>query len=93
MYLSAENKLQLWIPPGFAHGFYVLSEWAEVVYKTTDFYAPELERTLLWNDRDIDIQWPFVDGQLPILSSKDKNGKPFKLLGDDEIFAFGPVKS
>lgn len=93
VYLSAENKLQLWIPPGFAHGFYVLSEWAEVVYKTTDFYAPELERTLLWNDRDIDIQWPFVDGQLPILSSKDKNGKPFKLLGDDEIFAFGPVKS
>jgi len=89
--LSAENKLQLWIPPGFAHGFYVLSDWAEVVYKTTDYYEPEFERTLLWNDRDIDIQWPFVDGQLPVLSSKDKAGKPFQLLGEDEIFVYEPV--
>ena len=50
--LSAENKRQLWVPPGFAHGFYVLSEWAELTYKATDFYAPEWERTLLWNDPD-----------------------------------------
>ena len=73
--LSAENKYQLWIPPGFAHGFYVLSEWAEVLYKTTDFYAPEYERTLLWNDPDIGVQWPLLNGQSPVLSPKDEHGK------------------
>ncbi len=85
-HLSAENKYQLWIPPGFAHGFYVLSDWADFLYKTTDFYAPEFERTLLWNDPDIGIQWPFLNGQSPVLSSKDQNGRSFKLLQDEDIF-------
>lgn len=75
--LSAENKYQLWIPAGFAHGFYVLSPWAEVVYKATDYYAPEWERTLLWNDPALGITWPLVDGQPPVLSEKDAQGKPF----------------
>lgn len=87
VHLSAVNKHQVWIPPGFAHGFFVLSDWAEVVYKTTDFYAPEFERTLLWNDPDIGVKWPFVNGQLPVLSSKDQNGKPLKLLLENEIFS------
>ena len=59
-YLSAENKKQLYIPPGFAHGFYVVSEWAEVLYKATDYYAPQWERTLLWNDTHINISWPLA---------------------------------
>ena len=75
--LSAENKRQLWVPPGFAHGFYVLSEWAELTYKTTDFYAPEWERTLLWNDPEIRIDWPILPGGEPILSTKDLNGTLF----------------
>ncbi|HSL29851.1 MAG TPA: dTDP-4-dehydrorhamnose 3,5-epimerase [Anaerolineales bacterium] len=73
--LSAESKCQLWIPPGFAHGYYVLSEWAEVAYKATDFYAPEMERTLLWNDPQLRIEWPLLDNCAPILSSKDTRGK------------------
>jgi dTDP-4-dehydrorhamnose 3,5-epimerase len=81
--LSAQNKQQIWIPPGFAHGFYVLSEWAEVVYKTTDFYAPEWERTLLWNDPGLGIDWPLVRGQPPQLSPKDANGLP---LGQAEVY-------
>lgn len=76
--LSARNKLQLWIAPGFAHGFYVLSEWAEVVYKATDYYAPRWERTLLWNDAEIGIQWPVLDGEPPIISAKDALGKPLR---------------
>lgn len=84
--LSAENKYQLWIPPGFAHGFYVLSDWAEVLYKTTDFYAPEFERTLLWNDPEIGIQWPFPEGQPPVLSAKDKIGIPFNQLPEEDIY-------
>ncbi|PZO61373.1 MAG: dTDP-4-dehydrorhamnose 3,5-epimerase [Phormidesmis priestleyi] len=68
--LSAENKKQLWIPPGFAHGFYVLSEVADVLYKATDFYSQAHERSLLWNDPDLNIQWPTA-GQQPILSAKD----------------------
>lgn len=75
--LSASNYQQLWIPPGFAHGFYVLSEWAEILYKTTDVYAPQWERTLLWNDPDLGIAWPLVDGAAPILSEKDRLGTPF----------------
>jgi len=74
--LSAENKRMLWIPPGFAHGFLVLSESAEVLYKTTDYYAPDHERTLLWNDPDLAIPWPLAGH--PILSGKDKNGMPLK---------------
>jgi dTDP-4-dehydrorhamnose 3,5-epimerase len=74
-YLSAENKHQIWIPPGFAHGFYVLSDWAEVIYKTTDYYAPQWERTLIWNDPQIGIQWPIPEGTKPILSLKDSAGK------------------
>jgi dTDP-4-dehydrorhamnose 3,5-epimerase len=74
--LSAINKQQLWIPPGFAHGFYVTSAWAEVVYKATDFYAPEWERTLLWNDAQLGVDWPLIHGELPVLSAKDANGSP-----------------
>lgn len=72
--LSAVNKLQLWVPPGFAHGFVVTSEVAEVLYKTTDYYAPQHERCLLWNDPDLAIAWQF-EGD-PILSAKDQAGKP-----------------
>ena len=78
MLLSANNKRQLWIPPGFAHGFYVISEWAELLYKTTDFYAPEWERTIRWDDPDLGIPWPLQDGQLPILSARDAQGKPLR---------------
>lgn len=76
--LSAENKRQLWIPEGFAHGFLVTSEWAEFMYKVTDFYSPEAERTLLWNDPTIGIEWPCLEGTTPILSAKDANGKRFE---------------
>jgi dTDP-4-dehydrorhamnose 3,5-epimerase len=76
--ISAENKCLLWIPPGFAHGFYVTSDWAEFVYKVTDFYAPEWERTLRWDDPALAVNWPLIDGQLPILSAKDSQGMPFE---------------
>ena len=81
--LSAENKLQFWVPPGFAHGFYVLSEWAELIYKTTDYYAPQWERTIRWDDPQLAIDWPLVDGQAPILSAKDKQGQ---LFSEAELF-------
>lgn len=74
--LSSENKKQLWVPPGFAHGFVVLSEAADFLYKTTDFYMPQHERCVRWNDAEIGIDWP-VDFQLS-LSAKDQNGMPFK---------------
>lgn len=80
--LSAENKRQLWIPPGFAHGFVVTSEHAEFLYKTTDYWAPQYERALLWNDPALGIVWP-VDGA-PLLSGKDQQGL---LLADAEVFA------
>jgi dTDP-4-dehydrorhamnose 3,5-epimerase len=73
--LSAENKRQLWVSPGFAHGFYVLSEWAEVLYKATDYYAPQWERTLLWNDPQVNITWPLLGGVSPVISQKDALGK------------------
>ena len=72
-YLSAENKKQIWVPPGFAHGFYVISEYAEVLYKATDYYAPQWERSILWNDPRIGIQWPLINGEQPNLSMKDAN--------------------
>lgn len=73
--LSAENKRQLWIPPGFAHGFYVVSEWAEVLYKATDFYDPEAERVIIWNDPTLNVAWPIAAGESPTLSPKDLAGK------------------
>jgi dTDP-4-dehydrorhamnose 3,5-epimerase len=71
--LSEENKHALWIPPGFAHGFYVMSDTADVLYKCTDFYMPQYERTVRWDDPDLNIPWP-LDGATPILSAKDSNG-------------------
>lgn len=75
--LSAENKQQLWVPPGFAHGFYVTGESAEMVYKCSDYYAPGDEYSLLWNDPALKIDWPLVDGARPILSAKDEAGTAF----------------
>jgi dTDP-4-dehydrorhamnose 3,5-epimerase len=73
--LSAENKRMIWVPPGFAHGFVVTSQTAEVAYKVTDVYSPEHERTLAWNDPSLSIEWP-LDGRAPILSAKDMAGIP-----------------
>ena len=81
--LSSDNKSMLWIPPGFAHGFLVLSEWADIIYKTTDYYAPEWERTLLWNDPKVGIAWPIPPGETPLLSAKDAAGIPFETI---EVF-------
>ncbi len=80
--LSAENKQQIWVPPGFAHGFLSLVDGTEVLYKTTDFYAPEHERSLLWNDPMLDIAWPLAEE--PIVSAKDQIGQPFSTA---EVFA------
>lgn len=74
--LSAENKRMLWIPEGFAHGFLVMSEFAEFLYKTTDYWAPQYERTIIWNDPDLAIAWPLQNQ--PILSDKDSKGLTFK---------------
>ena len=82
--LSADNRKLMWIPPGFAHGFLVLSEIAEFTYRCTDYYAPEHERTLAWNDSDIAIDWPLRDGREPLLSDKDRNGAS---LEDAETYA------
>jgi dTDP-4-dehydrorhamnose 3,5-epimerase len=79
--LSAENKRQFWVPKGFAHGFVVLSERAECLYKTTDFYAPQYERSILWNDPQLTIDWP-ISGE-PVLSAKDQAGV---LLDEAEVF-------
>ena len=79
--LTEENKRMLWIPPGFAHGFLVLSDFADFLYKTTDFYAPEHERCLLWNDPALGITWP-LSGD-PILSVKDRAGKS---LSEAEVY-------
>jgi len=79
--LSANNKKQLWVPEGFAHGFVTLSETAEFLYKTTNYYAPELERCIAWNDPTINIDWQLVD--IPTLSGKDQTGKSF---ADAEVF-------
>ncbi len=74
--LSADNKLALWVPPGFAHGFYVTGEEAEVIYKCTEYYAPDDEYGLLWNDPDLAIDWPVEEGEV-ILSEKDRQANPF----------------
>jgi dTDP-4-dehydrorhamnose 3,5-epimerase len=74
--LSEQNKRQLWVPEGFAHGFVVLSETADFLYKTTDYYAPEYERSIQWNDPDIGIDWQITE--IPILSAKDKLAQPLK---------------
>lgn len=76
MELSEDNRRQLWIPEGFAHGFVVLSDTAEFLYKTTDYWAPQFERTILWNDSDLAIVWPLQSQ--PVLSVKDAAGTPFK---------------
>lgn len=81
--LSERNRLQMWIPTGFAHGFYVTSDWAEIVYKATDYYAPQWERTLLWNDPDVGIAWPLTGDDQPTLSAKDIQGKR---LGEADLF-------
>lgn len=80
--LSADNKKQLWVPPGFAHGFLVISEWAEIVYKVTDYYSPEHDRAIRWDDPDIGIEWP-LEG-MPIVSDKDASA-PY--LAEAEVFA------
>lgn len=72
--LSEQNRRMLWVPEGFAHGFYVMSEQAEFVYKCTNFYAPECERTLRWDDPQLNIPWPLVGGAAPMLSAKDAKG-------------------
>ena len=76
--LSAANHRMLWIPPGFAHAFYVTSENAEFVYKCTDYYAPQHEISLRWDDPDLAIEWPLIDGKLPSLSAKDAAGLSFR---------------
>ena len=80
--LSEQNKKQFWVPPGFAHGFVVLSDTADFLYKTTDYYAPQYERSLLWNDPELGIDWQ-ITGE-PILSAKDKSASPLKTA---ELFA------
>jgi len=80
--LSADNKRMMWVPEGFAHGFLVLTESADFLYKTTDYYAPAFERSIIWNDPEIGIQWP--SSAMPILSAKDQQAK---LLADAEVFA------
>ncbi|OHC82678.1 MAG: dTDP-4-dehydrorhamnose 3,5-epimerase, partial [Sideroxydans sp. RIFOXYB12_FULL_59_6] len=80
--LNAQNKRMLWIPEGFAHGFLVLSEYAEFLYKATDYWAPEHERCIAWNDPDVGIEWPLAGD--PLLSTKDALGKPLR---EAEVFA------
>ncbi len=81
--LSEENKKMFWVPPGFAHGFYVMSKKAEFIYKCTDYYAPEYEKSILWNDFAIGIEWPLLEGKAPLLSPKDEKGV---LLENAEVF-------
>ena len=82
--LSERNHRMLWVPPGFAHGFYVTSTVADFMYKCTDMYAPQYERTIRWDDETLAIDWPLVDGMHPLLSEKDADGMAFK---DAEVFA------
>lgn len=81
--LSAESRRQIWIPEGFAHGFCVLSDGAEIEYRLTDYYAPEHERTIRWDDPDLAIAWPLPAGSTPVVSGKDRNGVPLR---DAEVY-------
>jgi dTDP-4-dehydrorhamnose 3,5-epimerase len=81
--LSEDNHRQLWIPPGFAHGFYVLSDTSDFLYKTTDYYGPDFERSILWNDPSIGISWPVEAGGQPIVSEKDSRAV---VLAEAEVF-------
>ena len=81
-YLSAKNKRMLWIPPGFAHGFYVTSDVAELQYKCTDYYAPECERCIRWDSPDLNIDWPLL-GE-PLVSAKDREGLAFTQAGGSQ---------
>ena len=81
--LSDDNKKMLWVPPGFAHGFYVISEQIDFLYKCTEYYAPEFERSIRWDDEYLAIDWPLVAGQEPLLAAKDLAGLAFK---DAEYF-------
>jgi dTDP-4-dehydrorhamnose 3,5-epimerase len=80
--LSGENHRQLWVPPGFAHGFYVMSDSADLLYKCTDLYAPQYDRTLQWNDPEVGVEWP-LSGLAPLLSAKDQAGVPLR---DAEVY-------
>jgi dTDP-4-dehydrorhamnose 3,5-epimerase len=81
--LSSKDKYQLWVPPGFAHGFFVVSNWAEVLYKVTDYYDQPAERCIRWDDPALNIAWPIPPGSRPILSTKDNAGK---LLAEAEVY-------
>ncbi|MGH8762952.1 MAG: dTDP-4-dehydrorhamnose 3,5-epimerase [Nitrosospira sp.] len=82
--LTEDNYRQVWVPPGFAHGFYVLSDSADFLYKTSDYYIPDFERSLAWNDPAVAISWPISNGAPPIVSDKDRQGAR---LADAEVFA------
>ena len=82
--LTEDNCRQVWVPPGFAHGFYVLSDSADFLYKTTDYYVPDLERILAWNDPEVAIAWPIDNDEQPVISAKDKQGAS---LANAEFFA------
>lgn len=82
--LTEDNYRQVWVPPGFAHGFYALSDSADFLYKTTDYYVPDFERSLAWNDPKLAIAWPIDNEEQPIISAKDKQGAS---LADAELFA------
>ena len=82
--LSAGNRRLIWVPPGFAHGFMVLSDFAEIEYRMTDYHSPEHGRTIHWDDPDIGIEWPLLDGQKPLLSEKDEDAVSFE---DAEVYA------
>jgi dTDP-4-dehydrorhamnose 3,5-epimerase len=82
--LSADNHHMLWVPAGFAHGFVVLSESADFLYRCTDFYAPQYERAIIWNDPDLNVQWPLPPGAEPVLSAKDAAASRFR---DAEVFS------
>jgi dTDP-4-dehydrorhamnose 3,5-epimerase len=82
--LSAKNHKQIWIPPGLAHGFLTLSPTADILYKTTDYYYPQSEICLAWNDLDVKVRWPLPDGAQPILSTKDRQGLTLKKLANEQ---------